>query len=72
MTEITIRDKKRGRVEFFSTPHKTLGRQFYWRTIASNGRTLARSSEGYQKASDCRKGFKAHVAVIMLYGLGGK
>lgn len=71
MTEITIRDKKKGRIEFYSRKHKTLGKQHYWRVIGTNGLKLGRSSEGYNTARGCRKGFEAHVAVCLYYGLGG-
>jgi uncharacterized protein YegP (UPF0339 family) len=51
---------KKGKVEFF----KDKKGEYRWKLLASNGRIIADSSEGYAAYDGCKKGFesvKAHI-----------
>jgi hypothetical protein len=73
MTEVTIRDKKKGRIEEFQ---ETYGKKpiphtdYYFRVRAANGKIIAQS-EGYKTKASRAKGIRALVAVCTAYGLGG-
>ncbi len=46
---------KKGKVEFF----KDKKGEYRWKLIASNGRIIADSGEGYTTYESCKKGFES-------------
>ena len=51
-------NKKRGKVEFYIDKKK----EYRWRLIASNGRIIADSGEGYTTFQNCGKGFNSVIS----------
>lgn len=80
MTKVTIRDKRRGRIEEFQGRFKVMNKNLVWtgdwetiyrfRVRAANGKIVAQS-EGYRSKASRAKGIRALVAVCLAYGLGG-
>jgi hypothetical protein len=46
---------ERGKLQIIETKTRFAGIQYYWRTVAKNGRIIAKSSESFKKLQGCLK-----------------